>query len=90
MKPCPRYFAGYPLAPIQLSETDPDLLVYSVPTLVKKRLFVVEQLNGSFHKLFDAPISATRHVLLNQGLELGLEMNGHERTVGGPWPVSIR
>jgi hypothetical protein len=75
---------------IQLSETEPNLLVYSVPALVKKRLFVVEQLNGPLHKLFDASVSTARHVFLNQGLKLGLEMNGHERTVGGFRPASIR
>jgi hypothetical protein len=89
-KPRPRYFAGDPLTLIQLSETDPDLLVHGVPALVKQRFFVVEQLDGSFHKLFDASVSTARYVPLNQGLKLGLEMNGHERTVGGFRPVSIR
>jgi hypothetical protein len=50
---------------IQLSETGPDLLVNSVPALVKNRLIVVEQLNGSFHKLLDASVSTARHVLLD-------------------------
>src|ERR1035437_9925225 len=63
LKPCPGYFAGHPVTLIQLSETEPDLLVYRVPALVKKRLLVVEQLNGSFHKLFDASVSTARHVL---------------------------
>lgn len=90
MKPCPGDFAGHPLTLIQLSETESDLLMYHVPALVKKRLFVVEQLNGSFHKLFDASVSTARHVLLHQSLVLGLEMDGHEHTVGGFRPVSIR
>jgi len=75
---------------IQLSETDPDLLVYGVLALLEKRLIVVEQLNGVFHKLFNASVSTARYILLNQGLKLGLEMNGHERTLGGSWPMSIR
>jgi len=87
LKPRPRDFSGHPEPLVQLSETEPDLLVNSVPAFMEKRLIVMEQLHGSFHKLFDASVSAARHVFLNQRFVLGLETNSHKRSVGGPWPV---
>jgi hypothetical protein len=38
----------------------------------------------------NASVSTARHVFLNQRFVLGLETNGHERTVGGFRPASIR
>ena len=90
MEPRPRGFAGHPVTLIQLSETEPDLLMYSVPAFVKKGLFIVEQLNGPFHKLLDASVSTARHILLDQGLKLRFEMDGDKRTVGGSRPLSTR
>jgi hypothetical protein len=72
------FFGGKPFTAFKLAKGSLDLLIDDVAVIDQERFFFVKHLNGSLHEVINGLIRAALHILLDQGLQLGLEVNGHK------------
>jgi hypothetical protein len=72
------FFGSKPFTAFKLAKGQLDLLMDDLAVIGQERFFFVKHLNGPLHEVVNGLISAALHILLDQGLQLGLEVNGHK------------
>jgi hypothetical protein len=86
------FFCGKPFTAFKLAEGPLDLLMDDVAVIGQERFFFVKHLNGSLHEVINGLIRAALHILLDQSLQFGLEVNGHKGKISPApyWRAAIR